>query len=85
MYFMLVSSSEAARLHPDRGRNTAEPAGGSGGGQPALALRRGRLRINLDSCGTVDHGCGSSGSNGWIDYITGYGRLNVLGALIMIS
>jgi len=78
---MLVSSSEAARLHPDRGRGSAEPAGGGGGGggQAGMApCRRGsRLRCQLDSCGTVDHagGCAAgNGSNGWIDYVAGHGR-----------
>jgi len=74
MYFMLVSSSEAARLHPDRSRGAAEPA--ASGGQTGTALRRGRLRSNLDSCGTVDQSCGSSGSNGWIDYVTGHGQFS---------
>ena len=72
---MLVSSSEVARLHPDRGRVSAADAGG----QAAVPSRRGRLRSSLGlGAGNivVDQGAcsGSSGSNGWIDYVTGHGR-----------
>ena len=68
---MLVSSSEVARLHPDRGRvgsAAAEPVGGGVAG----SSRRGRgPRPSL--VGTADQAC-SSGSNEWIDYVTGHGQ-----------
>lgn len=71
MYFMLVSSSEVAR-----GRSSTDSAAGCGAGQPSIAGRRARLRNIFDWSSTVDHGCGgSSGSNGWIDYVTSHGRL----------